>query len=149
LQRFLDILNKRLEQKKIELGMISQELRRKEEEITGQKKTIFATQEAFHKRMLSNRILPSELTRYTFYIDSQYETLKKLVRQRVEIERRLERCKEEYIEINRNVQIFEKLKEKKYRAFAEEADLEERKEMDEIAIRRIKKNNLSEAGDNG
>ncbi|HNR62660.1 MAG TPA: flagellar export protein FliJ [Thermotogota bacterium] len=149
MQRFLDILNKRLEQKKIELGMISQELRRKEEEITGQKKTIFATQEAFHKRMLSNRILPSELTGYTFYIDSQYETLKKLVRQRVEIERRLERCKEEYIEINRNVQIFEKLKEKKYRAFAEEADLEERKEMDEIAIRRIKKNNLSEAGDNG
>ncbi|HPE42014.1 MAG TPA: flagellar FliJ family protein, partial [Thermotogota bacterium] len=115
MQRFLDILNKRLEQKKIELGMISQELRRKEEEITGQKKTIFATQEAFHKRMLSNRILPSELTGYTFYIDSQYETLKKLVRQRVEIERRLERCKEEYIEINRNVQIFEKLKEKKYR----------------------------------
>jgi len=41
------------------------------------------------------------------------------------------------------------LKEKKYRAFAEEADLEERKELDEIALRRIQKNNLSEAGDNG
>ncbi len=128
--------------------MISQELRRKEEEIAAQKKTIFATQEAFHQKMLSKRILPSDLTGYTAFIDGQYEALKKLVRQRVEIERRLERCKEEYVEINRNVQIFEKLKEKKFRAFVEEADLEERKEIDEIAIRRVKQINLSEAGDN-
>ena len=136
-----------MQQKRIELGMISQELRRKEEEIAVQKKKIFSTQAAFHQRMLSKQIKPSELTGYSLYIDGQYEALNELIRQRAQIEQRLVRCKEEYIEINRNVQIFERLKEKKYRAFAEEADLEERKEIDEIAIRRVTRSNLLEAGD--
>jgi flagellar export protein FliJ len=148
LQRFLDILLKRLEQKKIELSGIMQELKAKEEEITAQKKRIVDTQRVFHDKMLSTSVVSSDLIGYTHYIDTQYETLKKLFQQRIEIRNRLERCQEEYTEIRRNVKMFEKLKEKKFAKYVEESELEERKEMDEIAIRRVRLSNFNEAGEN-
>lgn len=137
LQRILDILLKRLEQKKIELLNITQELRRKEEEISSQKKSIVETQQSFHNQMIRQELRPGDFICYENYIEVQYIKLKELFQQRMEIQKRLDRCKEEYIEINKSVKTFEKLKEKQFTKYMFEYDLAERKDMDEIAIRRV------------
>jgi len=137
LQRFLEILCKRLEQKKIELSFIQNQLHLKEDEIETHRKYISDCESDFQKKMLEKKINSSDMLFWNNYIDFQYHKEGKLLNEKKTIEITVEKIKNEYLEIDKNIKMLEKLKEKQKYQFDSEVMKIENGYMDEVAVRRF------------
>lgn len=137
LQRFLEILQKRLEQKKIELTFVQTQLNKKENEIDNHRHYIHGCESDFQKSMMSGIIKGEEMLIWRNFIDFQYHKDEILVQEKFNIENTLERVKTEYLEIDRNIKMLEKLKEKQKNEYDDATAKIENGYMDEVAARRF------------
>lgn len=146
LQKFLEIIEKRLEQKKIELLNLKRELVRKELEIFDKNNHIKKFEGDFLINMKKSNLKPNDIKVWCNCIDFETFKLKTLETEKFGIEKKLEVIKKEYMEIDRSLKTVTKLKDRKLFNYNLENLKFEQYEMDEIGSRNFAINKNQDRG---
>lgn len=112
LEKVLQLKNQILKSLKNDLGNLQLQLRLKEDDIQNLKNKFKATDEVYVKKSLVS-IQPDEIRFYKDYMDSLVNQIKKHEDEKEIILKKIEKKKQEIINMNIEISSIEKLKEKK------------------------------------